>query len=53
VEILDRTNRQDWDACERCQLGTASSAYSAVLVPAEQVILEFHDWVRSKLATPA
>ena len=53
VEILDRTNRQDWDACERCQLGTASSAYSAVLVPAEQVILEFHAWVRSHLATPA
>ncbi len=50
IELLDRTNRQDWDACERCQLGMTSSAYAAVLVPAEHVILEFHDWVRGRLA---
>ncbi|MQA82173.1 MAG: Rieske 2Fe-2S domain-containing protein [Streptosporangiales bacterium] len=44
VEILDITNRQDFDACQRCQLGMRSSAYGGVLVPAEHVITEFYDW---------
>ena len=49
VAILDVTNRQDWDACERCQLGMASPAYQAVLVPSEHLITGFHDYVRDRL----
>jgi len=44
VEILDITNKQDFDACERCHLGMRSSAYSGVLVPAEHIITDFYDW---------
>jgi hypothetical protein len=33
VALLDLTNRQDFEACERCQLGIRSSAYAAVLAP--------------------
>jgi glycine betaine catabolism A len=50
VGLLDVTNRQDWDACERCQLGMASPAYDAVLVPSEHLVTGFHDWVRDRLA---
>ena len=49
VEILDLTNRQDWDACERCQLGMASPAYQAVLVPSEHLITGFHDYLRARV----
>lgn len=44
VELLDVTNRQDFDACERCHLGMASSRYGGVLVPAEHVVQGFYDW---------
>jgi Rieske 2Fe-2S family protein len=50
VELLDLTNRQDFDACRRAQLGMASTVYRGVLVPAEHVVLPFHDEVRRVLA---
>jgi Rieske 2Fe-2S family protein len=47
VELFDRVNRQDFDACERTQLGMNSRAYASggVLVPSEHHLSEFHDWV--------
>jgi Rieske 2Fe-2S family protein len=52
VELFDRVNRQDFDACERCQPGMASRAYArgGVLVPSEHHIAGFHDWLRTRLA---
>ena len=51
VELFDRVNRQDFDACERCQPGMASRAYAdgGVLVPSEHHITGFHDWLRTRL----
>jgi glycine betaine catabolism A len=55
VELFDRVNRQDFEACERTQPSMSSRAYSrgGVLVPSEHHISEFHDWVlrRSKSLT--
>jgi glycine betaine catabolism A len=47
VELFDRVNRQDFDACERTQPSMSSRAYSrgGVLVPSEHHITEFHSWV--------
>ncbi|HEX3801542.1 MAG TPA: aromatic ring-hydroxylating dioxygenase subunit alpha [Solirubrobacteraceae bacterium] len=49
VELFDRVNQQDFDACERCQLGAASRAYAHenVLVPLEHHLLGFYDQVRA------
>jgi len=51
VELFDRVNRQDFEACERCQPGMASRSYASggVLVPSEHHIAAFHDWVRSRV----
>ncbi len=51
VELFDRVNRQDFDACERCQPGMSSRAYvdGGVLVPSEHHIADFHQWVRDRL----
>ena len=51
VELFDRVNRQDFDACERCQPRMSSRAYAGggVLVPSEHHIAAFHDWVRNRL----
>jgi glycine betaine catabolism A len=51
VELFDRVNRQDFDACERTQPSMNSRAYSrgGVLVPSEHHITEFHSWVSAKL----
>jgi Rieske 2Fe-2S family protein len=51
VELFDRVNRQDFEACERCQPGMSSRAYrdGGVLVPSEHHIGAFHDWLRSRL----
>ncbi|WP_305783186.1 aromatic ring-hydroxylating oxygenase subunit alpha [Symbioplanes lichenis] len=51
VELFDRVNRQDFEACERCQPGMSSRAYAqgGVLVPSEHHIGAFHAWVRDKL----
>ncbi|MEU0248552.1 aromatic ring-hydroxylating dioxygenase subunit alpha [Streptomyces sp. NPDC006235] len=52
VELFDRVNRQDFDACERCQPAMSSRLYAkgGVLVPSEHHIGEFHDWVRVALS---
>ncbi|MFG2231246.1 aromatic ring-hydroxylating dioxygenase subunit alpha [Streptomyces sp. NPDC048723] len=51
VELFDRVNRQDFDACERCQPAMSSRLYAkgGVLVPSEHHIGAFHDWVRERL----
>jgi Rieske 2Fe-2S family protein len=51
VELFDRVNRQDFDACERTQPAMSSRAYrnGGVLVPAEHHIAEFHQWVVSRV----
>ncbi len=51
VELFDRVNRQDFDACERCQPAMSSRVYrdGGVLVPAEHHIGIFHDWLRDKI----
>ena len=51
VELFDRVNRQDFAACERCQLGAASRLYAHdnVLVPAEHHLQRLHDTVRAAL----
>ncbi|AVV47746.1 2Fe-2S ferredoxin [Streptomyces sp. P3] len=56
VELFDRVNRQDFDACERTQPGMSSRMYAkgGVLVPSEHHIGAFHDWLQTKLgAGPA
>ena len=52
MELFDRVNRQDFEACERCQPGMArgSTREGGVLVPSEHHIAEFHDWLQAKLA---
>jgi glycine betaine catabolism A len=51
VELFDRVNQQDFDACERTQPAMSSRAYrnGGVLVPAEHHIAEFHQWVVSRV----
>jgi Rieske 2Fe-2S family protein len=51
VELFDRVNRQDFDACERTQLGMGSRVYArgGVLVPTEHHLGAFHDWWRARL----
>jgi Rieske 2Fe-2S family protein len=53
VELFDRVNRQDFDACERCQLGATSRIYSheSVLVPLEHHLEGFYNEVREALAS--
>ncbi len=52
VELFDRVNRQDFDACERCQPAMSSRMYKngGVLVPNEHHIGAFHEWVTETLA---
>ncbi|MFY9927720.1 MAG: aromatic ring-hydroxylating dioxygenase subunit alpha [Streptosporangiaceae bacterium] len=47
VELFDRVNRQDFEACELTQLSMGSRAYrdGGVLVPSEHHIAQFHAWV--------
>ena len=51
VELFDRVNRQDFEACELTQLSMGSRAYrdGGVLVPSEHHIAQFHDWVTAQL----
>ncbi len=51
VELFDRVNRQDFDACARCQPAMSSRVYAdgGVLVPSEHHIAGFHDWLRTRL----
>jgi Rieske 2Fe-2S family protein len=48
VELFDRVNRQDFDACERCQHGAESPTYrhENVLVPLEHHLLAFYEEIR-------
>ena len=51
VELFDRVNQQDFDACERCQPSMSSRLYrdGGVLVPSEHHIAQFHDWVHQQV----
>ncbi|MFI5805164.1 SRPBCC family protein [Streptomyces sp. NPDC051561] len=51
VELFDRVNRQDFEACERCQPAMSSRMYArgGVLVPSEHHIGEFHGWIQQRL----
>ena len=52
VELFHRVNEQDFEACERCQLGAASRLYAHdnVLVPAEHHLARLHEIVADALA---
>lgn len=52
VELFDRVNRQDFEACEITQPGMSSRAYAdgGVLVPNEHHLADFHAWVAAKLS---
>ena len=52
VELFDRVNLQDFEACERCQLGAMSRVYAHdnVLVPAEHHLQRLHELVGAALA---
>lgn len=47
VELFDRVNWQDFEACEQTQLSMGSRAYrdGGVLVPSEHHLTDFHAWV--------
>ena len=47
VDLLDITNRQDFDVCERCQVGMGSRSFQdgGVLVPQEHLIVDFYDYL--------
>jgi Rieske 2Fe-2S family protein len=51
IELFDVVNRQDFEACERVQLGATSRTYAHdnVLVPAEHHLRRLHDEVREAL----
>ena len=50
VKLFDLVNRQDFEACERCQPAMSSRVYAGggVLVPSEHHIALFHEWVVSR-----
>jgi Rieske 2Fe-2S family protein len=52
VELFDRVNRQDFEACELTQPSMSSRMYAngGVLVPSEHHIGAFHEWVQARLA---
>ena len=52
VELFHRVNLQDFEACERCQLGASSRTYAhhGVLVPTEHHLVGFYDEVRQAVA---
>jgi Rieske 2Fe-2S family protein len=51
VELFDLVNQQDFEACERCQLGAESRVYAHdnVLVPAEHHLTRLHNEVRAAI----
>ena len=55
VDVFDITNRQDWDVCERTQLGMRSRAYEqgGFYVTNEQHIAVFRDLVLERLGEKA
>lgn len=54
VELFDRVNLQDFDACEKTQPAMSSRLYreGGALVPAEHHIAAFHDWLIEALQRP-
>jgi glycine betaine catabolism A len=54
VALLDITNRQDFAACERCQLGMTSRSFAGggVLVPSEHLITGFYRYLAAALGLP-
>jgi Rieske 2Fe-2S family protein len=52
VKLFDLVNRQDFEACERCQAATNSRKYAhgGVLVPSEHHIAEFQNWTVAAIA---
>ena len=52
VKLFDRVNRQDFEACERCQPAMSSRVYrdGGVLVPTEHHIGAFHGWLTAMVA---
>ena len=54
VALLDLTNRQDFDACERCQLGMSSRIFrdGGVLVPSEHLITGFYRYLAGAVGLP-
>ncbi len=54
VALLDITNRQDFAACERCQLGMSSRSFAGggVLVPGEHLITDFYRYLAAALGLP-
>ena len=51
VELFDRVNRQDFEACEHTQPAMSSRVYAqgGVLVPAEHHIADFHRWIEERI----
>jgi Rieske 2Fe-2S family protein len=55
VQLFHTTNLQDFDVCERCQLGARSRAFAGArsLVPVEEHLAAFHDEVRAAVGAAA
>jgi len=55
VELFDRVNRQDFEACERTQPAMSSRVYArgGVLVPNEHHLADFHSWVADRVGQPS
>ena len=53
VEVFDIVNRQDWEVCQRAQLGVRSKVYrdGGLYVPSERHIRRFNDFVQERLGT--
>ncbi|WP_055563534.1 aromatic ring-hydroxylating oxygenase subunit alpha [Streptomyces atriruber] len=49
VKLFDITNRQDWEAIERVQLGAKSARFEQVYSPHEHLVGSFHQWVDDAL----
>lgn len=53
VQLWDRTNQEDWEACERVQAGNQSRMYEngGTLTPLDWRVANFKNYVQSILAT--
>ncbi|MBL1095037.1 MULTISPECIES: aromatic ring-hydroxylating oxygenase subunit alpha [Streptomyces] len=50
VGLIDVTARQDFEACERVQLGTSSAYFEELHTPHESLILDFRSWIHQAIA---
>lgn len=53
INVLDVTNRQDFEASERVQLGAGSAHFEQIHHPYEYLIADFRRWVDSALTESA